>query len=313
MESLWSILNVRKGAAMISATDSLQDACRIYLKLNTRITDPQTAFQYALALTNLEDFFGRPMLVSDLCDDAVALMMRGLIERGLACRTVNDRRARIHALWSWLCRRGVLQQWPTTQRMVEPQRTPDAWTERQIRQLFCAASLQRRKIGGVPSWLWWTCLLSLAWDTGERIGALMQVTWDNLDMDGRWLSIPAEKRKGKRADKCYRLSPETIAHLRMLARHGKPLILPWDRHPNYLWYAFGKLLKDAGLPQDRRSKFHRIRRSVATHFQIAGGDAQAALGHSSAEVTAKYIDTRLVPRVHPSDILFRPDGPRPAA
>lgn len=297
---------------MVSRTDTLASALGRYLALNTRIADPGTHHQYRLALANLEAANGH-MLVCDLSDDAVALMMHSLRQRGLSPRTVNDRRARIHALWSWLCRRGVLQVWPTTQRMVEPERTPDAWTEKQMRQLFCAASLQRRKIGGVPAWLFWTCLLSLAWDTGERIGALMQVTWEQIDLDSRWLQVPAEMRKGKRADKCYRLAPETVANLRLLKKHGQAKVLPWDRHPSYLWQAFGRLLKDAGLPQDRRSKFHRIRRSVATHFTIAGGDAQAAMGHSSAETTARYIDTRLVPQVHPSDVLFRPDGPRPAA
>lgn len=182
-----------------------------------------------------------------------------------------------------------------------------------MRQLFAAAALQRRKIGGVPAWLWWTCLLSLAWDTGARIGELMQLDWAHVDFDGRWLNVPAELRKGKRADKSYRLSPETIAYLRLLAKHDQPLLLPWDKHPSYLWEAFGRILKEAGLPTDRRSKFHRLRRSTATHFRAAGGDARKALGHTSEAVTERYIDERLLKQVHPADVLFRPDGPRPAA
>ena len=290
--------------------NSLESALTCYLSLNTRVADPKTVLQYRLALANLQLAAGRVLAISDLSDDRVAGMMLMLREKNLAARTINDRRARIHAFWTWLARRGYVHTWPTTQSLAEPERIPEAWSEKQMRALFNAAACERRKIGGCPAWLWWTCLLSIAWDTGERIGAILQCDWPMVDFDGRWLTIPAESRKGKRKDMLYKLSPETISALWMLRKHGQEKILPWDRHPSYLWTAYGNLLRAAGLPSDRKSKFHRLRKSVATHYEAAGYDAQKLLGHSSRSLTEKYLDPRFLTRDHAADVLFRPNLPR---
>lgn len=289
---------------MFGIDDSLDASLNLYFALNTRIADANTRQQYRLSLANLQEAVGKRLTIGELSDDAVALMMQRLRERGLSPRTINDRRARVHALWSWLCRRGVLAKWPMTPPLIEPTRVPEAWTEQELRKLFQAAALERRQVGGCPAWLWWSCLLSIAWNTGERVGAIMQLKWEHVDMDGRWLHVPAEIRKGKRQDMLYRLAPETMAFLLMQRRHTPEFILPWDRHPSYLWQAFGRLLKSAGLPTDRRSKFHRLRRSVASHYEAAGYDAQRLLGHSARSVTEAYIDPRIVPTIQASDVLF---------
>ena len=59
-------------------------------------------------------------------------------------------------------------------------------------------------------------------------------------------------------------------------------------------------------PATRRDKFHKIRRTVASYFKKAGGDATELLGHSGPEVTKAYIDKTIVGKVHASDLLFRP-------
>jgi hypothetical protein len=56
----------------------------------------------------------------------------------------------------------------------------------------------------------------------------------------------------------------------------------------------GKICKRAGLPQNRRSKFHRIRKTTASFYQAAGGSAQSLLDHSSPAVTRRYLDPRIV-------------------
>ena len=73
---------------------------------------------------------------------------------------------------------------------------------------------------------------------------------------------------------------------------------------------FDKVLSAAGLPTDRKSKFHRMRRSVASHLHAAGHNATDALGHSSADVTRKsYFDPNIIGAVRPSALLFRPGQP----
>lgn len=277
--------------------------------LNTRIRDEHTRHQYRIALANLAQTVGHPPTIADLCDDAVAMMMRSLLDRHLAPRTINSRRDRIHAFWSWLAKRGYLSTWPTTPPVDEPLRTPRAWTERQLRALFNAAALERGTKKGVPKWQWWTLLLSLLWDSGERVSAILSAKWEHLDLETRWLHLPAEIRKGRKRDMIYRLSPETIAQLRMMRRRSPEFLLPPIYARCYLWQAFERLLKEAGLPVNRGSKFHRIRKSVASHFEAAGGDAQRLLGHSSRAITEDYLDPAICVPPQATDKLFRPDRP----
>ena len=152
--------------------------------------------------------------------------MHYLQERSLSERTINERRNRIHALWHWLVKRGQVATWPTTGKIDEPHRTPQAWSAAQIRKLFVATALIRGTKNGCPKWLWWQCLLLLLWDTGARITEILSARWEHFDWDTRYLNIPAELRKGKRKDMLYRLSPETVGVLRMLKRHSPETILP---------------------------------------------------------------------------------------
>jgi hypothetical protein len=75
-----------------------------------------------------------------------------------------------------------------------------------------------------------------------------------------------------------------------------------------LWPAYTEILKRAGLPHDRKSKFHRMRRTVASFFEAAGANATALLGHSARSVTEGYLDPRLVRTPQPSELLPRPTG-----
>lgn len=295
---------------MIGPSYCLSEVCEsFYFPLNTKIRHEHTKHQYRIAIRNLCEIVGHDPLVGDLSDDNVARMMRMLLDRGLAERTVNGRRERIHAIWTWLCRRGHLQVWPLTMPLDEPQRIPRAWSRDELRKLFNAASLERGCRKGVPKWLYWQCLLSMCWDSGERVGAVLKCRWEHIDLDTRWLIIPCELRKGRKKDAAYQLSPETCELLRMMRRRSPELILPKIFHHMYLWQAYSRILKSAGLPTDRGSKFHRIRRSTASHFAAAGGNPQKLMGHASAETTESYLDPTIVKPPQATDLLFRPDRP----
>lgn len=50
----------------------------------------------------------------------------------------------------------------------------------------------------------------------------------------------------------------------------------------------GRILAAAGLPQDSRSLFQKVRRSCAQEVEAANHNATRHLGHSSAPVTRRY-------------------------
>lgn len=275
-----------------------------YFPLNHRIRDEKTRSQYRFALRNLRDAIGSEPRVSDLTDDNVSRLMSLLLARSLAAKTVNERRGRINCLWSWLARRGVVSTWPTVARIPEPVRIPVAWSREDLDRLFRAADTERLLISGVPSPSWWRTLHLVAWDTGERITALLGCRWDHLS--GEWLAIPAELRKAKRRDMAYRLAPETVRELDAVRSPTRDLIWPWPLNWSYLWTRYRLIRQRAGLPTDRWSAFHRIRRSVASHYEAAGGNATELLGHESRATTRAYLDPRITGTPQAVDLLFRP-------
>lgn len=72
----------------------------------------------------------------------------------------------------------------------------------------------------------------------------------------------------------------------------------------YLHYA--KLLGRAGLPTTRRFKPQCLRRTFASYLERVGGDATAALQHSSRKVTQQsYLDPRVCGSVDHADVVKR--------
>ncbi len=287
---------------------SLWELCTSkYFLINQRIRCPDTQRQYRYALGNLAEFVGHPPNLADLIDDNIAGMMGLLARRGLSVETINDRRGRINALWTWCAKRGMVTTWPTVSPLPEPERIPLAWSRDNVAAILRECSVEGGWIAGIAARLWWETLHLVMWDSGERIGALMEARWTHLQ--GENLILPAEIRKGGKCDRIYRLHQDTVAKLETIRKPERELIWPWDRTEAILYRRYKNLLKRAGLPFDRKSMFHRMRRSVASHYEAAGGNATELLGHSDRRTTTgAYIDPRVCPSPQAVDRLFRPAG-----
>lgn len=161
-------------------------------------------------------------------------------------------------------------------------------------------------IGPISSADWWTAIHLVLFDTAERIGAAIGLKWSDIDLSGRWLHVRAETRKGRTRDRVMRLHPETVRALKKIRDPERESVFPWPWDPGSLWMMYGQLLVRAGLPADRKSKFHRMRKSVASHYKAAGGNPQDLLDHSSWKVTKTYLDPRIAKQPQVSDVLFRP-------
>jgi integrase len=275
-----------------------------YFRFNSRIRSDKTKQHYRFALGDLARVVGHPPTVEDLTDDNVTAVMMDLLSRGRCERTANERRDRINALWTWLAKRGIAKAFPTTLRLVEPERIPLGWMREELPVLFEAFEQETSVIAGVPGSAWWKSLHHALWNSSERIGALVQCTWQNLNPP--WLVVPAEVRKGKRTDRAYKLSDEAIASIESIRQPARNLIWPWPYNYYYLWTRYRIIRERAGLPIDRYSSFHRMRKSVASHFEALGGNAMQLLGHSSRRQTLKYLDPRIVGERHASELLFSP-------
>lgn len=293
-------------APIVTSGDSLRMLMTSrYFPGNLRIRDEKTKKQYCYAMNDFAAAIGHEPTLVDLTDDNVAALMRYLLDKQLSPKTVNERRGRINALWSWLAKRGMVSTWPTTAPIPEPERTPEGWDKEQIAKLFACCKYIPGTIGLVKASDWWFALHMLLWDSGGRITELIKCEWSHLR--NGWLYVPAELRKGRKRDKAYELHTETLAALEKLRESEQSRIFHWPFTEDYLWTRYKAIRKKFGLPTDRRSSFHRMRRSVASYFEAAGGNATELLSHSSRAVTMKYIDPTIAKQPQAIDLLFRPN------
>lgn len=263
----------------------------------------QTKKLYKTSIKTFRTFLTTEPTLDDLNDETVTRFLGWFRSLPRAAATVNKERSNLLAIWRHACRRNIKTNWPSVERENEPHIIPQAWSEDELNHLIRTCRNLKGYIGRIPAAKWWTALHLTCWDTGERIGAIRDIEWKHLK-DG-WLLIPAELRKGKRKDRLYKLTDESLTALRDISTPRRPKMFPWPYSYTYLWHKYTKLLKTAELPTDRKSKFHRIRRSVASHATAAGADATKLLGHSKTQTTEAYIDPRIVQEPQAIDFLFR--------
>lgn len=292
---------------------SLWEFYSTYFKpLRLRSKRPRTKSLYETSIRTFAKFLGRKPMLRDLNNDTVNRHLAWYRDQGRAPGSVNKEHANLTAMWRYAFHRKMLDEWPDVEREVDPRKIPLAWLEHEIQAIFAAVDSEPGMFCGVPRAIWWRALLLVIWDTGERISAVSGLHWADIDLRTGWVIVSSELRKGNRADKAFKLAPDTIATLKQVKRHCRDnRVFPWPYTPSYLWTKYDEILIKAGLPTDRKSKFHRVRRSVASYFEAAGGDATQLLDHSDRRVTVKsYLDPRIVSQKQASDVLFRPNAPK---
>ncbi len=263
----------------------------IYRIKQLRSKSPNTVRLYRYTVRNFEKTVGFSATLDDFTDDNVAMVMQSMLDRGCSPYTANKERSQLLALWRYACKLGLLTRWPTVAPEREPERVPQAWMADDVHTLLAHVETLTGSVGNVPASYWWRAILLVCLDTGERIGAVSQAEWGNLDRE--WLLVPAEVRKGRKRDRRYLLSDDTLAAIDAMRRFslGKQMFF-WPYSSTYLWTRFTKILKNAGLPHGPKDKFHRLRKTVASVTYAAGMDAQDILDHENKRTTQRYLDPR---------------------
>jgi integrase len=275
----------------------------IYRSKQLRFKSDNTVRLYRHTLKSFSLTLGRTPTIHDLDSDIIELHMERIIRKGGSPASANKDRGQLLALWRFAAAKRIVEQWPTIAMMKEPEIVPMGWLADEAQSLLKACNAAPGYVATVPAKLWWAGVVSVLLDTGERIGAIRPLKKHHLQ--GGYLLVPAVFRKGQRRDRLYSLQPETVELLKKVCGSNREddQMFPWDRSDTYIYRRYNAILKAAGLPTDRRSKFHRLRRTVASAVTAAGGDATAALDHASPKTTKKYLDPRIVGTVSVSKIL----------
>jgi integrase len=148
---------------------------------------------------------------------------------------------------------------------------------------------------------WWRGFLAMAYLTGWRIGDLLALRRDDLDLDIGFAISRAANNKGKRNEK-VKLHPVVVEHLRKLTATFSPVVFPWNHNVRTIYSEFWRIQKAAEIhlpcpeahehtPACHYYGFHDLRRAFATmNAEKLTADAlQALMRHKSYQTTQKYI------------------------
>ena len=271
---------------------------------------PKAIYQYRLTLRRFEEFLGRPPEVQDLTDLQVQRFAQA---RKLSTSASTGKKDRTHlqALANLAARKRLLPEFLALPPMRAPGRAPRAYTAVEVAKLIRAARALPGLVGSVKRGSWWATLLRSMWETGERIGAHRELRWGDVDLDGCWITFPAEARKGHVRDIRRRISPELAAWLRTFAGSERALVWAWPGCETAIWNTFNRLCKRLGITA---RGFHGFRKASATYVAMAGGDPTAHLDHSDPRLAKRhYLDESIMPGQSALDFLppLDLDGPGP--
>lgn len=272
-----------------------------YEPLALRSRRPNTKRLYRTTLKFFAIFLGRKATTDDLTDATVNAFASHRLASGLAKSSVNKDLFNLLALWRWLHKKHLVDTWPDVALEKPPARVPVALTREELASV--KAAIQREEMP--PGSAFWLALFLVIWDTAERINAVLTLTWDRVDLAAGWVRYQAEDRKGATADNVLPIAADTVSALKAIRRR-EGLVFRWPYSATYIYRRLGRVMRRAGLPDNRLYKFHSLRKSVASHYEAAGGNATELLGHSSRKITRAYLDPRIVRRTSAIDLLFRP-------
>lgn len=276
---------------------------------------PGTVAKYEISIRHLERHLSRVPTIGDLNDDVVSGCLAGLLAKGCSPGTVNGYRAKYCCLADFALRKGLLKESLDIPKLPELRREPESLSEATFSAVMRAAQNVQGSVGAVPGDLWWSSFLLALYDSAARVSAMLSVQWCDVDLDGGSLLIRAEKQKHK-ADQRHPLHADTVALLRRLRdiTGGGGPVWPWPYCSGYLWQKFAVVIaKPAGLPANRRFRFHAIRRTSLTLVaaELGVSVATTMAQHSSESVTRKsYIDKSRMGGRRPIDVLPRPGRTR---
>lgn len=275
--------------------------------------------QLAVVARLLERQTGRPITTADLTLDLLLDFVAWLRDHGRSDRTIKGRMQSLLVIWREAKRRRLAGPVPDRDELPDirvGRAAPRCWRIDEFSRLVAMASLYEGRLprSTIPRRDWWTSLLLFLYDSGARIGAALSIMPEDIDLERQVVTL-SHRRAKTGIGQVVRISEQTAVWLSRLLPCPGNTVWGGRMARQTMFTQLAKLLEQAGLPADRRCKFHRIRRTHATYVAICASleSAQRGLGHTTARMTLEsYIDPTLYCQVDASQVIPRPTLPRSA-
>lgn len=255
------------------------------------------AEQIEISVRRLDQFAGHHVEVHELSRD---LLCRFLLSRLKTCSafTVKRNRAHLIQLWREAAEDGLVSPPPKIPAIKLPKPVPRAISLDVITRLLTAAGCQTSLMRGTltQSSLFWRAAILFIYDVGVRLTAMLDVERDDIDIKQRIVVLRHNSAKtmlGQVLD----FSEQTADAINDLMRaNGGKLVWKWPYRKRMIWLHFKRLMVEAGLRPENGVAFHALRKSHASYTMLVSDQetARKRMGHTSAVMTERYIDPRII-------------------
>lgn len=223
----------------------------------------------------------------------------------VAAATINKDLRHIKAALRIAVEWGMLPKMPRIKMVREPEKlvryvTPEHF-EKLYREATSKAELPMSPGQAYEPRVWWQALLATAYMTGWRIGELLSLRVEDVDLDAGTVITRHADNKGRR-DAKVPVHPSVIEHLKLVIGTGK-FVFPWPHAEGELWDEFRRIQVAVGIHLPCREEhehtppchvygFHDLRRGFAT-VNAKGMKPevlQQIMRHKSYTTTLGYIN-----------------------
>ena len=262
---------------------------------------PATTYEYETSLKYWRDFTSDPpigKITPYVCAAFVKalLRLRGQHGEAISPTTVRKHCKQLQYILDRLAPRnrdnrqgtGLLPDVPFLDSpRARPKPPIDSFRVEEIqRWIEIADNARLPKIAGIRPGEWWRCLILFCFNSGLRIGTVLELKWSMLS--GNQLDVPAEIYKGGCPHRFY-LSEHALEAIEPLENlPGNPekiFASPYTNH-RPLHAIRRRMFENAGIPENRRFGFHGLRKAAATEIaRINPEGARLMMGHASLKTT----------------------------
>jgi integrase len=198
---------------------------------------------------------------------------------------------------------GYLPEVPKIRMVKEPQKLPTFVTPEHFDLIYTkACDLARfpdEQEQRYTSADWWKALVVTAYMTGLRIGEILAIKTEDLNLEKGELIMRWDDTKADR-EEVIPLNIVVIEHIQSIVGND-PLVFPWNHDPRTLWTEFTRMQSEAGIHLVCREKhdhtaschvygFHDFRRAFATVNapRLKSEVLQRLMRHKSYQTTQKF-------------------------
>ncbi len=229
----------------------------------------------------------------------------GRFGRPLAPSTVNRHISFLRSGLVIAKKHRAIKEIPRTYLLAEDNERDRVWTLDELAFFMAKADIYDPSV---------SVAIAIGYWTGLRLGAIVDLRWENIDLQERLIRVPQLSSRAKKRARFVPVHIELVKLLEPRHRGSGPVCSKSARLISHRFCSLKKKLAEAGEIEDRDIHFHDLRHSAATNLWEAGADLatiMAITGHRTTRSLIRYLTARPQKLLEAMDRV-QPGEPRPA-